>query len=71
MKTQIKNQYSLNLAGKKLIILAYTKNDIRKRFKLSRNDLNKYCARLYYNPERKTDVDITIKRKGDEKIWQI
>jgi hypothetical protein len=71
MKIQIKNQYSLNLAGKRLIIIAYTKEDIRKKFKLSRNDLHKYCARLYYNFERKIDKDITVKHKGDEKIWQI
>ena len=53
------HQYSLKVDGKIYTVLANSKQQIKKRFSLSQNDIHKYCTWLVFDPERKMDYDLT------------
>ena len=54
-----KKQYGYNHCGKTLIIIANSKKQIAKHFKVSQSHLKDWCAECLWNDDRKIDLDLT------------
>ena len=56
MKAKI---YSLNDAGKMILVRAYSKKQIREKLNFSKSELTKYCSRTNRPEDTIVDKDLT------------